>query len=89
MVTKFKHRLLQRGYTHAFIDAAISTVSYADRAKFLSHAQQHTAADTKGTAFVVPYASGLPAMQLQQLLHHLHVTSRCSPAHRQAFCFVY
>lgn len=76
MVTKFKHRLLQRGYALAFIDAAIGTVSYADRSKYLSHAQHQSAATAtaaKGTAFVVPYAGGVSDMQLQQLLHSTYM----------------
>lgn len=74
MVARFRHRLLRRGYDAAFIDAAIASVSYADRPHYLLHAQQQPVGDDgKGCAFVIPYADGQRDMQLQQLLHNAYM----------------
>ena len=71
MVSKFTHRLLRRGYPQAVISAALAKVSYDRRPTYLHKAPTQSGASP--TAFVVPYASGVPDMRLQSLLHTVYM----------------
>lgn len=72
MVSKFTHRLLRRGYPRAVVSAAISKVCYDQRARFLHKGPADSAAPSP-TAFIVPYANGVPDMRLQALLHEVYL----------------
>jgi hypothetical protein len=73
MVQKFTHRLRRRGYPLHGLEAAIAAVSYSDRHKYL-HRTEGNPAQKAGAALVVPYATGVPQLQLQQLLHCVYAT---------------
>jgi hypothetical protein len=70
MVQKFTHRLLQRGYPLHVINSAVAKVSYADRSRYLQSSGKST--EDSVCAFVIPYAGGVPEMQLQKLLHEAY-----------------
>ena len=72
MVSKFTHRLQQRGYPLHMISAAVAKVSYADRPKYLQQSARHNNSGSV-CAFVIPYVDGTADMRLQQLLHELYM----------------
>jgi len=73
MVQKFRHRLLRRGYPARLIDAALLDVSFSQRKTYLQSTKT-TQDNSKGNAFIVPYAPGVPEMGLQQVLHDVYMS---------------
>lgn len=72
MVSKFTHRLQQRGYPLHVISAAVAKVSYADRPKYLQQSPRHNNSGSV-CAFVIPYVDGTADLRLPQLLHELYM----------------
>jgi hypothetical protein len=92
MVAKFAHRLRERGYPLASIQAVISRVSYADRPAYLAAASGAARAAPSGVlALVVPYSRDVSVMQLPALLRSSLMdfpTVAARLAHEQVFvCF--
>jgi hypothetical protein len=71
MVSKFTCRLLQRGYPHHLIASQIAKVSFTDRTKYLQ--QSFVVQNQSVCALVLPFASGVPEMGLQRLLHEAYM----------------
>jgi hypothetical protein len=72
MVSKFTHRLQQRGYPSHVICAAVAKVSYEDRPKYLQQSPRHEKSGSV-CAFVIPYVDGTADLRVQQLLHELYM----------------
>jgi hypothetical protein len=71
MVAKFTHRLRERGYPLASIQAAVSRVSFADRAAYLAAAtaiDRQSAASPGVLPLVVPFSRDVSVMRLPALL---------------------
>jgi hypothetical protein len=72
MVAKFTHRLRERGYPLASIQAAVARVAYADRPRYLASAAcaagDPDLAPAGVLALVVPYSRDVSVMQLPALL---------------------
>ena len=85
MLRKFTHRLRERGYPLASIQAAISKVSYAARPQYLAAVQQQQREPQPAgvLALVVPYSRDVAAMQLPRLLH---TTLHSHPEAAAALC---
>jgi hypothetical protein len=79
MVQKFTHRLRERGYPLASIQALISKVSFADRSKYIAAAVANSKYAQQGSGealpLVVPYARNVAVMQLPTLLRQVVMQS--------------
>jgi len=79
MVQKFTHRLRERGYPLASIQAMVSKVSFADRAKYIAAAVAGSRSAQQGSGevlpLVVPYARDVAVMQLPTLLRQVVMQS--------------
>jgi hypothetical protein len=79
MVHKFTHRLRERGYPLHSIQAIVSKVSFADRAKYIAAAVSSSKYAQQGSGgvlpLVVPYARDVAVMQLPSLLRQVVMQS--------------
>jgi hypothetical protein len=79
MVHKFTHRLRERGYPLHSIQAMVSKVSFADRAKYIAAAVANSKYAQQGSGgvlpLVVPYARDVAVMQLPSLLKQVVMQS--------------
>lgn len=75
MVHKFTHRLRERGFPLPYIQALVSQVSYADRAKYIAAAVANSKYARQGSGevlpLVVPYTRDVAVMQLPSLLRQV------------------